>query len=119
MANIGANFYIWKGVAVGIYLMKQGDRIARHQHPYEHTLCLVTGSGQFEIYGDGGGITDMELGHQYLLPANIDHEMRSLQDGTVMFAIADAQETKLPPVYTSQHGGILMDDGTLATHETD
>lgn len=100
----------WKDVALGLYFMDAGGIIAMHQHTWEHTICLLAGEGEIEIAGSG--ITKMEMAKNYVLPANIDHEIRALQNGTIMVGMTDDRSLG-KPAQKGRDGGVMLHDGTI------
>lgn len=101
----------WKGVAVGVYRLNEGEKVPRHQHAWEHTIYLVQGTGEVEVYDDK--TIKMEIGENYTLPANIDHEIRAFDDKTIMIAMADDNNVQKGSPLPAASGGVLHDDGRV------
>lgn len=102
-------------VTSGSYELGLGGAIPKHQHDWEHSICLLAGSAEFEIYsGVDTGVFKMEIGIHYLMPKNIYHELRSLADNTEMVSMVDGTvNIKRRPLIQARDGGVLMADGTV------
>jgi quercetin dioxygenase-like cupin family protein len=104
------------GVTATVYQLDKGEKIARHQHPFMHTTSVAAGRTEVEMW-------DENTPHPYLmrpgdpdfaLPANIDHEIRAMEDGTIVVNIAEgggysAAMAGLPGL----SGGVMLADGTI------
>jgi quercetin dioxygenase-like cupin family protein len=97
------------------FFMDAGERIARHQHPVSHTTRVLSGATEVETWGDDPVTFEMYQGTpEFTLPADVDHEVRAIADGTIVVHVtADA------PIVRSDsgRGGVALHDGTVAPHE--
>jgi len=103
------------GVTTTVYVMNAGEKIPRHQHTWAHTTSVAAGRSEVEIWpNDPFG---MIVGDPPCpLPANIDHEIRALVDGTVVVNLSVggpqtvANATHGEP---AQAGGVALHDGMV------
>lgn len=73
--------FSYAGATFGVYHADKGFGIAKHQHQYSHaTVCHV---GSCLVRVKGKEIIMTRDTQPIDLPANIDHEIESLEDGTV------------------------------------
>lgn len=78
----------------GIYfrsvcLVKSGERLAQHVHPYDH--ATLVGSGKARLWVDGKWIGDFEAGKAVKVEAHKRHEFMSLEDGTRLTCVHDTE----------------------------
>lgn len=102
----------WNGTAVTIFQMSKGETIApgRHQHPWAHSTGVAAGRTQVTIFTDDPHIVVMKPRMRDLdLPANVDHEITALEDGTIVVQMMQVQNPATP----SKPGGIAQLDGTV------
>jgi len=107
----------WAGVTATIYWLDKGEKVTRHKHPVEHTTMVIAGKTAVDVNGDY--IDEMTVVTPVkTLPANIDHEITALEDGTIVLNMI--QGSFAAGVYgdygTGVHGGVLLDDGTVVPH---
>lgn len=101
------------GVAVTVYFMNAGDKIAMHTHAVMHTTGCAAGKSEVEIEGEApfqmvSGVPDFDL------PANIPHEIRAIEDGTVIVnLISGGDGTISADGGGPTHGGVMLVDGTI------
>jgi quercetin dioxygenase-like cupin family protein len=105
------------GVTATVYQMDAGEKIARHRHTVAHTTSVAAGYTAVDLYGElGVNITfQMKSGDSdYELPANIDHEIRALEDRTIIVNMITGSYTTTeangPP---AKAGGVMLHDGTI------
>src|SRR5882672_4871293 len=84
-----ATTHTFGGVTSTVYQMNAGEKVDRHRHiDISHTTGVIAGRSEVEIWEDTGEsqqIFQMEPGQiDYILPPNIDHEVRSIVDGTIV-----------------------------------
>ena len=74
------------GVNVRVYLLDKGEKIKKHRDPFMHTTSVASGSTEVEIHGQK--IFEVRARENPReIPANTDHEIRALEDGTVVINI--------------------------------
>jgi hypothetical protein len=101
------------GVTATVYVMQRGEKIPRHQHPFAHTTSVAAGRSQVEIGVGLDHVFEMGVGlDPYLLPPNIDHEIRVLEDGTVVVNMSAGQAAGQayadPSAVQAQAGGVTL-----------
>ena len=109
------------GVTATVYVMQKSEKIPRHQHTFAHTTAVAAGQSEVEVYGDSLAPFVMLVGDAaYELPAGIDHEIRALEDGTVVVNIAKGLASNFfhQKDNPSAGGGILLEDGTVVNADT-
>lgn len=78
--------HVAHGVGVRVYLLDKGEKIVKHQDPFIHTTSVASGCTEVEIYGQG--IFEMRPSMKLCeVPAYTDHEIRALEDNTVVINI--------------------------------
>lgn len=109
----------WNDTTATAYYLDQGETIARHRHDVEHTTITFSGYSKTEIYyPDRIDATYMVWGSEALtLPANIDHEITALEDGTIVINMIAGNYAASPDAPARQ-GGVQLVDGTVVPHET-
>lgn len=74
-------------VRASVYVLSPGEMIPRHSHDVEHTVHVLVGAAEIEIY-DGRPIFMLYAKNRdychAILPPSIDHEIRALLPGTVL-----------------------------------
>ena len=53
----------------------------RHSHPHEQMVYVVRGRIRFE---HPGGVFDVGAGDSFLVPGNVEHQARALEDSEVL-----------------------------------
>lgn len=113
--------HTYANVTSTIYQMDSGDKIPRHRHNIAHTTGVVSGSTEVEIWDEDHQVFRMNPGmSDYILPPEIDHEIRALEDGTVAIHIIEGNGHYMTREYSSdeeyvqpQSGGVILVDGTI------
>jgi quercetin dioxygenase-like cupin family protein len=101
----------WNGVVVSVFQMDAGEKIARHKHAHQHTHGVARGRTEVEIYDEGGMVFEMVPGlRDFPFPAEVEHEIRALEDGTIVINIAFIENA---PAAFAPGGGIAMIDGSV------
>lgn len=121
-----ASSHTHANVTSTVYILNSGEIIPKHKHPLEHTTCVIDGSSEVEIWGDEPKIFKMTPGmSDYLLPAEMFHEIRALEDNTIIINIMVGGKahviTDYPPQTEEelpQFGGVLLVDGTIIYNAT-
>jgi len=117
----------WSGVDATIYYLDKGDNIPRHRHNWEHTTCVLKGASMVYVWSDDsippGNIYERPLAivmkpgdDNKVLPANIDHEIVSIEDGTIICNMAvttDKTKTYFPTIPDQPPGGIMLESGEI------
>jgi len=114
------SIHSYGGVTATVYVMQKGEKIPLHQHTYKHTTSVAAGSTEVEMWTPDdtkGWLKPMWPDESpFELPANIDHEIRALVDGTVVVNMAVggpqtvANATHGEP---AQAGGVALHDGMV------
>jgi quercetin dioxygenase-like cupin family protein len=109
------SIHSYGGVTATVYVMNKGEKIPRHQHSFAHTTAVAAGKSEVEIYDSLSTRFTMETGdNPWELPANIDHEIRALEDGTVVVNMAVGIAAAVAaPGPAAQDGGVALHDGTV------
>lgn len=75
--------FVTHGVIIGIYFLDKGENIPKHRHSITHDASVAKGSAEVEVQGQPK-FKMTRRGQIFELPANIDHEIRALEDGTII-----------------------------------
>jgi len=101
----------WNGMRVDLCRMDAGDTIPRHSQPFVHSTGVACGSTQITIWRPNWefdpGVFTMRSGDDDLaFAANISHEIKALEDGTIIVNMQfhGLQSKK------GNDGGIAFDD---------
>ena len=81
-----ASYHAGCGVVVRVYTLDKNEKIAKHQDPFQHTTSVARGRTEVEVYGRGTFEMRMRDAPRNL-PADIDHEIRALEDDTIVINI--------------------------------
>jgi quercetin dioxygenase-like cupin family protein len=86
---MSTSVHTWEGVQATVYYLDRGEEIPRHQHPVEHTTVVVEGRTEVTVFSPMGGdevnwCTMKKGTSTYVLPANLDHQIRALEHGTIV-----------------------------------
>lgn len=94
-------------VIVSIYHLNKGEGVPRHAHPDSHTTAVSKGRSRVLI--EGREPFEMVPGDSdCMLPPSLHHEIRALEDGTVVAHISRKGNTSDTP----PRRRVLMHDGT-------
>jgi quercetin dioxygenase-like cupin family protein len=116
-----AQAHSYDGTLVTIYYMDNGDKIPRHQHPYQHTVCVIVGAAVVEVFTTPPQITPMDYTTTDLtLAANTDHEITAETDGTVVMNVVTASElaASVPAPSPPPQAGVMLVCGCTITPVT-
>ena len=73
--------FLYSGAQLNVYHANKGDGLPKHQHTFDHATVCHVGSCVVRVKGKE---IIMNCNSQPIdLPANIDHEIEALEDGTV------------------------------------
>jgi quercetin dioxygenase-like cupin family protein len=61
--------------------MKKGWVGARHSHPHEQMVFIVSGHLSFQ---HPGGVVEAKMGDSFLVPGNVEHQAFALEDSEVL-----------------------------------
>jgi hypothetical protein len=105
----------WDGMLLSLFQMDAGDKIERHSHPFQHTTGVARGSTKVTLFDDtSDGISEswaMYPGEpDFPFPANVEHEIEALQDGTIIVNLSHSQTPAGEP---ARDGGLELEDGTI------
>jgi quercetin dioxygenase-like cupin family protein len=110
----------WQGVTATVYHLNKGEKIPRHRHNVAHTTAVLAGRTEAEIFDRM--MTEMDPSDPGLiLPEGIDHEIRALENGTIVMNMIAVTYTTVdyPDGPPAQAGGVELHDGTVVAHEAD
>lgn len=86
-------------VRASVYVMDVGDKIPRHAHDVEHTVHVLVGAVEVEIY-DGRPIFLLYARNKdfnkTVLPPVLDHEIRAVIPGTVIINMMQKDGKLIP-----------------------
>ena len=74
--------------------MKQGWVGARHSHPHEQMVYIVSGCLRFE---HPEGVFEAKAGDSFLVPDNVVHQASALEDSEVLDIFTPYREDYAPP----------------------
>jgi quercetin dioxygenase-like cupin family protein len=75
--------------------MKKGWVGARHSHPHEQMVYIVSGRLTFQ---HPGGILEASAGDSFLVPGNVEHQASALEDSEVLDVFTPYREDYAPPL---------------------
>ena len=75
------------------FLLKKGETVPIHQHPYEQTGYMVSGSVSFTI---GDDIHSVGPGDSWCIPADMAHGVEVETDAVVVEVFSPVREDYLP-----------------------
>jgi quercetin dioxygenase-like cupin family protein len=112
------SIHSYSGVTATVYVMNRGEKIVRHQHAFVHTTSVAAGRSEVEVYRWPNSSEAFEMRPdqpRVELPAGIDHEIRALEDGTVVvnMAVWTAAAATAAPAEPAAAGGVALHDGTV------
>lgn len=103
----------WDGMLLSLFQMDAGDKIDRHSHPFVHTTGVARGLTKVTLFPadcDAHFIIMMPGMKDFPFPANVEHEIQALEDGTIIVNLSHSQGT---PGKEAERGGLEMEDGTV------
>ena len=101
----------WGDVVASVFQLNDRERIPKHQHPYEHSTCVVRGSSNVCVwYPDGLVEFEMRPGDSYAtMPADIEHEITAIENDTIIINMHTLTAPAAPGT-AGADGGIAYDD---------
>ena len=82
------------------HTMKKGWVGARHSHPHEQMVYIVSGHLTFE---HPGGIVEAKAGDSFLVPGGVEHQASALADSEVLDLFTPCREDYAPPPGALSH----------------
>lgn len=118
--------HIWNRTVATVYHLEAGEKVARHRHDFEHTTAVIAGRTEVVVWDNAWDsnaprVTAMTPADgDYILPANLDHEVRALVPSIVIHIGDIYPDRPLPPQLPPPvvNGGVMMDDGTVQHEDT-
>ena len=105
------------GTTTSVYFFEKGERLIKHRHNVPHTTTVIAGATVVEIFdGSSAPIYMTPETDTLLLPADVDHEIMAVHNGTIMIAVIEGayvgnnDPNMRRPVDVA---GVLMADGTV------
>ena len=83
------------GMMLVRHRMKKGWVGARHSHPHEQMVYIISGHLTFEY---PGGIFEAKAGDSFLVPGDVMHQASAQQDSEVLDIFTPYREEYAPPV---------------------
>jgi quercetin dioxygenase-like cupin family protein len=71
------------------HTMQKGWVGAKHQHPHEQMVYIISGHIVFEY---PGGTIDAKPGDSFIVDGNVDHQARALEDSEVLDVFTPVRE---------------------------
>ena len=75
--------------------MKKGWVGARHSHPHEQMVYIISGHLTFEY---PGGVFEAKAGDSFLVPGDVVHQASAQEDSEVLDIFTPYREDYAPPV---------------------
>ncbi len=75
--------------------MKKGWVGARHSHPHEQLVYIISGHLTFEY---PGGVFEAKTGDSFLVPGDVVHQASAQEDSEVLDIFTPYREDYAPPV---------------------
>jgi quercetin dioxygenase-like cupin family protein len=75
--------------------MKKGWVGARHSHPHEQMVYIISGHLTFE---HPGGVLEVKAGNSFLVPGDVVHQASAQEDSEVLDIFTPYREDYAPPV---------------------
>ncbi len=75
--------------------MKKGWVGARHSHPHEQMVYIISGHLTFEY---PGGVLEAKAGDSFLVPGDVVHQASAQEDSEVLDIFTPYREDYAPPV---------------------
>jgi quercetin dioxygenase-like cupin family protein len=83
------------GMMLVRHRMKKGWVGARHSHPHEQMVYIISGHLTFEY---PGGIFEAKAGDSFLVPGDVVHQASAQEDSEVLDIFTPYREDYAPPV---------------------
>jgi quercetin dioxygenase-like cupin family protein len=75
------------------FTVPKGAGVPRHDHPHEQVGYIVSGRMELTI---GDDVRELGPGDAYLMPSNVPHHTRALEDTVVVDVFSPVREDYLP-----------------------
>jgi quercetin dioxygenase-like cupin family protein len=76
------------------HTMKKGWVGARHSHPHEQMVYIISGHLTFQ---HPGGVFDAKAGDSFLVPGGVEHQASAREDSEVLDVFTPYREDYAPP----------------------
>jgi quercetin dioxygenase-like cupin family protein len=83
------------GMMLVRHRMEKGWVGARHSHPHEQLVYIVSGHLSFQ---HPGGVFDAKAGDSFLVPGNVEHQASAVEDSEVLDIFTPYREDYAAPV---------------------
>jgi quercetin dioxygenase-like cupin family protein len=83
------------GMMLVRHRMQKGWVGARHSHPHEQLVYIVSGHLSFQ---HPGGVFDAKAGDSFLVPGNVEHQASAVEDSEVLDIFTPYREDYAAPV---------------------
>ncbi len=83
------------GMMLVRHRMKKGWVGARHSHPHEQMVYIISGHLTFEY---PGGVLEAKTGDSFLVPGDVVHQASAQEDSEVLDIFTPYREDYAPPV---------------------
>ena len=83
------------GMMLVRHRMQKGWVGARHSHPHEQLVYIVSGHLLFQ---HPGGVFDAKAGDSFLVPGNVEHQASAVEDSEVLDIFTPYREDYATPV---------------------
>jgi quercetin dioxygenase-like cupin family protein len=83
------------GMMLVRHRMQKGWVGARHSHPHEQLVYIVSGHLSFQ---HPGGVFDAKAGDSFLVPGNVEHQASAVEDSEVLDIFTPYREDYTTPV---------------------
>jgi quercetin dioxygenase-like cupin family protein len=83
------------GMMLVRHRMKKGWVGARHSHPHEQMVYIISGHLTFEY---PGGVFEAKTGDSFLVPGDVVHQASAQEDSEVLDIFTPYREGYAPPV---------------------
>jgi quercetin dioxygenase-like cupin family protein len=88
------------GMMLVRHRMQKGWVGARHSHPHEQLVYIVSGHLSFQ---HPGGVFDAKAGDSFLVPGNVEHQASAVEDSEVLDIFTPYREDYSTPVQGAHH----------------
>jgi len=99
------------GVVATVYECDAGEGLSVHRHEVPHGHAVVRGRTQVTIGSDPPFEMMRESGNREL-PADVDHAITAMENGTVFINIITASSNG-GTAMAGRNGGVMLHDGTI------
>jgi hypothetical protein len=105
----------WGEAQADVWYLNKGEMLNRHRHPFSHSTKVSQGRTRVTLFLDQPERVEMWTmdvnSPSYAFEPDIEHEIESLEDGTIVVNMSTARPR--PPAVTAKSGGLMMDTGEV------